>query len=474
MTQTRPPIVAILGHVDHGKTTLLSAIRNTRMPKEAGNITQGIGAFSVPDAKGKRITFLDTPGHEAFSKMRRRGVDVADIAILVVAADDGVNVQTKEAIVHIHAAKTPMIVAINKMDLPTAQPDRVKQGLAENGVLVEGYGGDVVTVPVSATKGTGIDDLLEMIHLVAEMQELKADPKALFAGVIIESRLDPHRGPLATVLVKEGTLQKGMTIYASDTKGKVRSLVDANDTSIDAANPSTPVEVLGFTDVPPVGALVTTTSSGARVTVPTGMRKRTIKERLQGYDEKTLRFIIKTDVFGSVEALRESLVSRGTDEHPIEIIHAAPGPITESDIFLAKSTGARLLGFRVPKSTTLKRLADDEGVQVETGDIIYKLLEYVDALIKGVGTAQTVRGKATIVKVFRGTSVIAGVRVEHGVFRVHDTVQILQGVNVQGVTKIASMRHLKESIKSCAAPNECGLIFTSALDFKEGDAVQLT
>jgi len=487
----RPPVVAVLGHVDHGKTTLLDKIRKADVASgEAAGITQHIGAYQVKlgAERGKRgtrktqskITFIDTPGHEAFSKMRSRGAQVADLAILVVAANDGVKPQTKEAISHIKQAKIPFLVAINKMDLQAASVEMVKGQLAETDVLVEGYGGDVVCVEVSAKTGKGIPQLLEMLLLLAEMQELKLEKKAAFKGVIIESLLDKCKGPLATLIVKKGVLRLGDRLIAEDTKGKVKAMFDDKGKRIKRAGPSEPVQVLGFKGVPPVGSVVKKTTKTTRVgaglvparngkvdLIPARPKKAAKQE--EANEIKQIKLILKADVAGTLEAIKANF----TEE--ICLISEGVGAITESDILLAQSTGAVVIGFNVPVPQDVKKLSEMEKVKIKTYDVIYHLLEDLQGQILKMlepTIDEEVLGKTEVIAEFdiKGNH-IAGCKVKEGVFSKKQPVHIMRGEKKLADAKISQMQKEREDVEEVKKGNEVGLVFKPDIDFKLGDVI---
>lgn len=472
---TRPPIVAVLGHVDHGKTSLLDYIRKTKITEgEAGGITQHIGAYQVEISNLKsqlsnqnKITFIDTPGHEAFAKMRSRGATIADIAILVVAATEGVKPQTEESIKHIKAAGIPIIVAMNKMDLPQANPDRTKGELARVGVLVEKFGGDVVIVPVSAKTGMGVDKLLEAILLVAAMNELTTDPTAPFEGVIIESKMDKSKGPLATVIVKSGKLTLGNTIYVENTEAKVRSMTDSLGKSVKEAYSSMPVEVMGWKEVPAVGAQVVATKQVAKISEAKFVGREFALPPLETM--KKLRMILKTDVAGSLEAITESLGEE------VEIVRASVGEINESDILLAKSTGSVVIGFNVRPNAKLTDFAKTEKVRIKVYTIIYELLDEiheVSQLLNKPEAIETILGEATIAQEFEfGSARIAGCQVTSGRVARNDAIKLLRKDNEIARSRIKSLRTGKADVPKVEANNECGIIFDKKLDFRLGDRI---
>lgn len=458
----RPPIVAVLGHVDHGKTSLLDKIRKTRVAeKEPGGITQTIGASQV-DFKGKKITFVDTPGHAAFSEMRARGAQVTDMAILVVAANDGVMPQTIESIEHIRAAKIPFLVAVNKIDLPGVEVEKVKAQLADNGVKVEGYGGDIVAMPVSAKTGQGIEELLEMILLLAEMEGIKADPAGELEAVVIESKKD-NRGPIGTVIVKNGTLRIGEKIAAEHVSAKVRGLMDEKGKPIKEAEPGRPVEILGFEEAPPVGAKVIRVGEiSPSQPVPPAAGPEKIKT-----EENKLNLILKADSLGTLGAIKGSLGEE------VLLVHAGIGDITESDIFLAKTTRAEVIGFRVKISPPLKRLAEEEKVIVKTEKIIYELLDYLaERVLKILEPTidREIMTRARVIAEFnREEKRIAGCLMMEGKIRKGNKVHLERGGKIVGEARITTMKHQKENISETRPGMEFGAVFAPPLDFKTGD-----
>ena len=470
----RPPIVAIMGHVDHGKTTLLDAIRHSRVvEKEHGGITQHIGAYQV-EYKGQKITFIDTPGHSAFSQMRARGAKVTDLVILVVAADDGVMPQTKESIAHIKEASVPFIVAINKIDVPGADLNKVKQQLADNNVLVEEYGGDIVTVALSAKTKQGLDDLLEMIILVSQISELKDTSREAMHGVVIESSLDRFRGPLATVLVQAGILKLNDTITTSHVKGKVRSLKDSEGKMLQEASVSTPVEVMGWEAVPGVGDEVTLATLGATKETPQELKGK-ITFNLEDPDKKEFRLIIKADVAGSLEAIVRSVKAFETQESKIRILIQETGDITESDVYLAQGSRALILGFNVKTLSGAAKIAEREKVPVRIYNIIYELLDElklgIEALAKKAQVLQ-IKGKAQVLALFDTSSgQVIGSKVLEGQFNRGDTIKLMQNETEKGQARIVSMRHLKEEITKAQMGQEFGIVTKPNLDFTIGDII---
>lgn len=462
----RPPIVSVLGHVDHGKTSLLDYIRKTSVAaREAGGITQSIGAFRVTTKNGKKITFIDTPGHEAFSQMRSRGARVADIVILVVAADDGVMPQTQESLGFIKEAEVPFIIAITKIDLPTAQPEKVKTQLAQNGVLLEGRGGDVVALEVSSKTGKGVEDLLEMISLVAELHGVSGDPKASPEAPIIETGLDPQRGPVVRTVVREGTLKIGDMIGAEGISAKVRGLFDENRKPIKEAGPGTPVEILGFSGLPPVGGTIGLPTEGKVAT------SKVAKATIQGFP-----VVLKADTAGSLEAIIASLSGK------VGILGASIGDIAEGDIVRASTIGAPIVGFNVKVGKDILALAEEEGVRIYTYKIIYELLSDVEkwAREKEELGQEKILGKAQIVAEFpHNKTRIAGCRVISGRVVRSDKLRLVRGSaeradkeEVLGTVFIKSLRRQKEEISKAEAGEEFGVFFEPQLDFKIGDVLE--
>ncbi|AMJ42073.1 translation initiation factor IF-2 [Anaerotignum propionicum] len=494
LLEERPPVVVVMGHVDHGKTSLLDAIRHSDVTKgEAGGITQHIGAYTVQIA-GKPITFLDTPGHEAFTAMRMRGAQITDIAILVVAADDGVMPQTVEAINHAKAAGVEIIVAINKMDKPSANPDRVKQELTEFQLLAEDWGGETICVPVSAATKDGIDTLLEMITLVAEMKELRANPNKNARGVIIEAQLDKGRGPVATVLVQGGTLQVGDPIVAGCAYGKIRAMTDDKGRRVKKAGPSTPVEILGLSEVPTAGDgfYVAENDKQARQvaeSIVARNRENLIKDtpqkvslddlfsQIQSGNMKELNIVVKADVQGSVEAVRQSLERLSNEEVRVRIIHGGVGAITESDVMLASASNAIIIGFNVRPEPAAKAFGDEEKVDIRLYRVIYNAIEDVTAAMKGMLDPvfeEKVLGHAEIRQLFKasGVGTIAGSYVKDGKFIRNCKVRILRDNIVVYEGDLESLKRFKDDVKEVAAGYECGLVFKKFNDLKEGDWVE--
>jgi len=492
--EPRPPVVVVMGHVDHGKTSLLDAIRHSHVTsREAGGITQHIGAYTV-EINGSPITFLDTPGHEAFTAMRLRGAMITDIAVLVVAADDGVMPQTIEAINHAKAAGVEVIVAINKIDKPSANPDRVKQELVEYGLVAEDWGGETICVPVSAQTKEGIDTLLEMIILTAEMKELKANPNKPARGAIIEAQLDKGRGPVATVLVQEGTLNVGDPIVAGAAYGKIRAMMDDKGRRVKKAGPSKPVEILGLSEVPAAGEsfYVAANEKQARQlaeSVIAKSRKDMLKDtpqkvslddlfnQIQSGNVKELNIVVKADVQGSVEAVKQSLEKLSNDEVRIRIIHGGVGAITESDVMLATASNAIIIGFNVRPEPSAKAFADEEKVDVRLYRVIYNAIEDITAAMKGMLDPvyeEKVIGHAEVRQLFKasGVGVIAGSYVLDGKFQRNAQARILRDNVVVYEGEIESLKRFKDDVKEVNTGYECGLVFKKFNDIKEGDIVE--
>ncbi|WP_442900486.1 translation initiation factor IF-2 [Faecalicatena sp.] len=490
----RPPVVCVMGHVDHGKTSLLDAIRHTNViGREAGGITQHIGAYVV-EANGEKITFLDTPGHEAFTAMRMRGANATDIAILVVAADDGVMPQTVEAINHAKAAGIEIIVAINKIDKPSANIDRVKQELAEYELIPEDWGGSTIFVPVSAHTKEGIKDLLEMILLTAEVMELKANPDRAARGLVIEAELDKGKGSVATVLVQKGTLHVGDAIAAGSAHGKVRAMMDDKGRRVKEAGPSQPVEILGLNDVPNAGEVFVgcDTEKEARSFAETFISQNKVKllddtkskmslddlfTQIKEGNLKELNIVVKADVQGSVEALKQSLLKLSNDEVVIKIIHGGVGAINESDVILASASNAIIIGFNVRPDATAKEIADREGVDLRLYRVIYNAIEDVEAAMKGMLDPifeEKVLGHAEVRQTFKasGVGTIAGSYVLDGIFERHCSVRLTRDGIVMFDGPLASLKRFKDDVKEVRAGYECGFVFENYNDIKEGDLVE--
>lgn len=489
--QPRPPVVTIMGHVDHGKTSLLDVIRQTNVTAhEAGGITQHIGAYMVR-YKGNKITFLDTPGHEAFTAMRLRGAQSTDIAVLVVAADDGVMPQTIEAINHAKSANVPVLVAINKMDKPGANPDHVKQQLAEHGLLPEEWGGDTIMVPVSAKKRQGIDDLLENILLVAEVMELKANPNRHAQGVVIEAKLDKGRGPVCTVLVQKGTLRVGDTIIAGTAFGKVRAMTNERGEKVKAARPSMPVEVLGLSDVPQAGEIMDAVDDNeARTIAEKRIEKQRVSEmqkthkvtlddifnQIQQGELKDLNIIIKADVQGSVEALRQSLEAIKNPEVRIVIVHAAVGAINESDVMLASASNAIIIGFNVRPDALVRKAAEKENVDLRTYRVIYDAINDVENAMRGMLTPEfkeVILGRAEVRQVISTPkAIVAGSYVTEGKITNNSEIRLIRDGIVVHEGKVDSLRRFKDEVKEVKSSFECGISIEKYRDIKEGDVIE--
>ncbi len=487
----RPPVVTVMGHVDHGKTSLLDVIRKTSVSAhEAGGITQHIGAYQVM-SKDKKIVFLDTPGHEAFTAMRARGAQVTDIAILVVAADDGVMPQTIEAIHHAKSANVPIIVAINKIDKPGANPDRVKQELMEKGLVPEEYGGDTIMVPVSAKQKIGISELLEMVLLVAEVQELKANPNREARGVIIEAELDKGKGPVATVLVQNGTLRIGDSIIAGTVYGKVRAMVNDRGDNVRKAGPSVPVEVLGFNDVPAAGDLLAVLDEKQARSIAEARQERqrtklmkskkvsldNLFQQIQEGSIKDLNIVIKADVQGSVEALTGSLLSLNkNDEVRVSIVHSGVGAVSESDVMLASASNALIIAFNVRPDANARRKADTENIDIRTYQVIYDALNDVKDAMSGMLAPkykEVVQGHVEIRQVMKfSKALVAGSYVLDGKIYNDSKIRILRDNIVIFDGEIDSLRRFKDEVKEVAAGYECGISIIDFRDFKEGDIIE--
>ncbi|MBP8049319.1 MAG: translation initiation factor IF-2, partial [Blautia sp.] len=491
---SRPPVVCVMGHVDHGKTSLLDAIRKTNVTRgEAGGITQHIGAYVV-DINGQKITFLDTPGHEAFTAMRMRGANSTDIAVLVVAADDGVMPQTVEAISHAKAAGVEIIVAINKIDKPSANIERVKQELSEYELIPEDWGGTTPFVPVSAKTGEGIDDLLEMILLTAEVSELKANPNRAARGLVIEAQLDKGKGPVATILVQKGTLHVGDFIAAGACNGKVRAMMDDKGRRVKQAGPSTPVEILGLGDVPNAGEVLMSFENDKEAknfaaAFVSENKNRLLEEtkgklsldnlfdQIQASDLKELPIIVKADVQGSVEAVKQSLVKLSNDEVVVRVIHGGVGAVNESDVSLAATSNAIIIGFNVRPDTTAKQLAEQEGVDLRLYRVIYQAIEDVEAAMKGMLDPvfeEKVIGHAEVRQLFKasGIGTIAGSYVLDGTFQRGCKVRITRDEEQIYEGELASLKRFKDDVKEVRAGYECGLVFQDFNDVKEEDKVE--
>ena len=489
----RPPVVTVMGHVDHGKTSLLDAIRSTHVTNtEAGGITQHIGASEV-SINGQKIVFLDTPGHEAFTAMRARGAQVTDIAILVVAADDGIMPQTIEAINHAKAAEVPLIIAINKIDKPSANPDKVKQELSEQGLLVEDWGGDVIAVPVSARQRTGIDTLLEMILLVAEMEELKANPDKRAVGTVVEAELDKGRGPVATVLVQGGTLKVGDPIVCGVACGKVRAMINSKGKRVKTAGPSTAVEILGLSEVPQGGDQFVAVPSDKVARNIAEKRQQIAREEMlksnqrmsldQFFDQmnegqvKDLNVIIKADVQGSVQAVKQSLEKLSNDEVGVRVIHGGVGAINESDVTLAAASNAIIIGFNVRPVPSAESLAEKESVDVRSYTIIYKAIEDIQAAMTGMLDPEyrdEDTGKAEIREVYKisGVGTVSGCYVTSGKIFRNGKVRIVRDGIIIHEGEILALKRFKDDVKEVNSGYECGMSFVNYNDIKVGDIVE--
>lgn len=490
----RPPVICVMGHVDHGKTSLLDAIRKTNVTdREAGGITQHIGAYTV-NVGDRKITFLDTPGHEAFTAMRMRGANATDIAILVVAADDGVMPQTVEAINHAKAAGVEIIVAVNKIDKPSANIDRVKQELAEYELIPEDWGGSTVFAPVSAKSGEGIDQLLDMILLTADIMELKANPKRKARGLVIEAELDKGRGPVATVLVQKGTLHVGDFISAGVAHGKVRAMIDDKGRRVKEAGPSTPVEILGLSDVPSAGEVFLAhdndkTAKAYAETYLAQNKEKMLEEtkgrmslddlfsQIQEGNLKELNLIVKADVQGSVEAVKQSLMKLSNEEVVVKCIHGGVGAINESDVSLASASNAIIIGFNVRPDATAKATAEREGVDVRLYKVIYQAIEDIEAAMKGMLDPvyeEKVIGHAEVRQIFKASAIgnIAGSYVLDGVFQRGCKVRITREGEQIFEGNLASLKRFKDDVKEVKAGYECGLVFEGFDKMQELDIVE--
>jgi translation initiation factor IF-2 len=490
--QPRAPIVTVMGHVDHGKTSLLDALRSTEVAAgERGGITQHIGASEV-EHDGKRVVFLDTPGHEAFTAMRARGARVTDIAIIVVAADDGVMPQTLEAISHAKAAKVPIIIALNKIDIPDADQSRVKTELTEAGIVIEEYGGDVPLVAVSAKSRIGLDELIEIVLLVADLQELKADPDREAVGTIVEAQLDKNRGPIATALVQTGTLKVGDIIVVGETFGRVRAMENDRAKRVTSAGPASAVVVLGLSDVPQAGDIlrVVADEKAARATVEQrkiaaaakggdGSGRATLEDlysQIQAGQAKELRIILKADVSGSMGAITHALEQLDQDEVRVNVIHEAAGDITDNDIMLAAASNAIVVGFNAKITDTARRAAEDEGVDVRLYDIIYKLTDDIEAALKGLlepEIVEVIEGRAEVRQIIRvgKNTVIAGSYVTDGRI-VRGGARIWRSGKVIATDRIESLRRFRDDVREVQTNYECGIGLANFHDIEEGDVIE--
>ena len=487
---TRPPVVTILGHVDHGKTTLLDSIRSSNLvAKEAGGITQRIGAYQVT-YRDHIISFLDTPGHEAFTAMRARGAQVTDIAVLVVAADDGIMPQTLEAIDHTKAAGVPIIVAINKIDRPDADPERVKRQLAEQDLLIEEWGGDVISMPVSALTGEGINELLDNVLVVAEVAELKANPSRLAKGVIVEARRDKSRGTIATVLVQTGTLKVGDNIVVDNIRGRVRAMFDDKGDPVEKAGPSMPVEVLGMPELPEAGYVfeVAPDEKTARRWVDQRTREKELQRiggptledvysRMESGEVKSLNLLVKTDVQGSNEPVRNSLEQLSTEKAKVNVIRAASGSITESDVLLATASQAIIIGFNTRVEPGARALANQEGIEIRFYNVIYTLIEEIDQALEGLLDPvyeDVIEGRATVRAIFNlgRRATVAGVYVNDGHIARNATIHVIRNNDVLYVGRINSLKHFKDDAREIATGFEGGIMLDGFNDYLEGDILE--
>jgi translation initiation factor IF-2 len=489
----RPPVVTILGHVDHGKTSLLDAIRSTDVASaEAGGITQKIGAYQVTH-NNRLITFLDTPGHAAFTAMRARGAQVTDIVILVVAADDGVMPQTREALAHARAARVPIVVALNKVDKPNANPDKVKHQLSEVGLVPDDFGGDTLVVPVSAKKRTGVDDLLEAVVLTADNTKILANPAGKLIGSVIEAQLDKAKGPIASLLIQNGTLRIGDTLVAGQAHGKIRAMYDFHGAPIESAGPSTPVSILGLSDLPLAGDLIEVLPSEREARTLTAERKLAAKSAVQGPHKpvsledvfakfkagevKELKLIIKADGQGSLEPIINSLTGLGTDDLKVNILYAETGNITENDVMLASASNAIVVGFSVQEDTSAQRAAETEGVSVRLYDVIYRLTEDVDKALSGMLEPEKkaiTTGRAEVRAVFNisKTGKIAGCIMREGEAKRNSKIRILRGGKVVHEGDVASLRHEKEDVREVRQGFECGVGVRDFHELAVGDVLE--
>lgn len=491
--EPRPPVITIMGHVDHGKTTLLDHIRKSRVAEgEFGGITQHIGAYQV-SVKGKKITFLDTPGHEAFTAMRARGAMITDIVIIVVAADDGVMPQTREAVDHALAANVPIIVAVNKIDKPGADPQRIMTEVSELGLMPEEWGGDVPYVNISAKQGTGIDELLETVTVVAELAELKANPKRMAYGSVIEGRLDKGRGPVATLLIQNGTLRSGNPIVVGATYGRVRQLVDDRGREIKSAGPATPVEITGLNDVPEAGDkfMVFETEKEARHVGEERAQKKIEEERnstsamslddlfsqMKSGEVVDLNIIVKADVNGTAEAVKSSLEKIDVEGARVNVIRSTVGAISESDILLASASKAIIYGFNVRPDANVRRKADEEGVEIRLHQVIYKMVEEIEAAMKGMlapEMEEVVTGQAEIRHIYKVSKIgnIAGCYVTDGSIKRDCGIRLIREGIIVYEGKLASLKRFKDDAKEVNQGYECGLTIENYNDIKEGDIVE--
>jgi len=493
LLKERPPIVTVMGHVDHGKTTLLDAIRKTKVAAgEAGGITQAIGAYQVKVGT-RKVTFLDTPGHEAFTAMRARGAKVTDIAVIVVAADDGVMPQTREAIDHAKAANVPMIIAVNKIDKPAANPERVKNELAELGIMPEEWGGDTIFVPTSAKQGTGIKELLETILTVADVKELKANAKRLATGTVIEAKLDKGRGPVATLLIQNGTLHHGDPVVVGSCYGRIRRMTDEDGKELASAGPSCPVEIIGLNDVPEAGDLFRAYDSEkeARAIADRRNRKRIelqrrttsalsledLSKQIEAGEIQEIPIIIKADVQGSAEAVKSALEKLDVKGVKLNVIHSTAGAISESDIMLADASKAMIIGFNVRPDATIRKKAADAGVEIRLHDIIYKITEEMENAMKGMLAPvyqEVVIGQADVTQTYKVSKVgtIGGCKVTDGKLTSGCGVRLIRDSIVVYTGKLGSLRRFKDDVKEVTSGYECGITIANYNDIKVGDTIE--
>ncbi len=488
---TRSPVITIMGHVDHGKTSLLDAIRQTNVAAgEAGAITQHIGAYQV-EMKGRKITFLDTPGHEAFTAMRARGARATDIAVLVVAADDGVMPQTIEALDHARAAGVNIVIALNKIDKPNANPERIKQQLADLGVVIEEWGGDVICVPVSAKKKQGIDDLLENLLLVADILELKAEVDCPAEGIVIEAKLDKNRGPIATLLVQKGILKTGDNLVVGTVSGKIKAMFDDDGRNIRKAEPATPVEILGMNSVPDAGQVFQVVSdekeakalieknrsAGLTTTTARGVSLTSVAAQASAGEIKELNIVLKTDVHGSIEPIKDSLEHLSNDKTRVKVIHTGTGSITETDILLAAASRAVVIGFNSKPETGAIRMAEQEKISIRQYNVIYKLIEDVEKALAGLLEPEyvdVVAGQAEVRAVFEAgkKGKIAGSQIKEGRATRDSLVRVIRGGKVIAESKVSGLRRFKDDVKEVTTGMECGVKLESFNDFEVGDILQ--
>jgi translation initiation factor IF-2 len=481
----------VIGHVDHGKTSLLDRIRHENVQSgEAGGITQHIGAYQV-ESDGRKVTFIDTPGHEAFTEMRARGAKVTDVVVLVVAADDGIMPQTQEAIEHARAAGVPMVVALNKIDVPNANQDRVLGELSERGLMPEAYGGETVTVPVSAKTGEGIDELLENILVVAELEDLKANPNAPASGYVVEGERDPGRGPVATLLLSRGTLHKGDVVLAGTAYGRVRAMLDYTGKRVKDAGPGSPVEILGLSGVPEAGTRFEVVEHERqardraqqaeeklrRQELAQGGSRRSLEDLLGQGGMQDLNLVIKADVAGSVEALKEALAKLSTDEVRVNIVRSGVGALTDSDVMLGSASDGILLGFNVRPTNTAKQVAEREGVEIRTYDVIYKALEEIEAAMRGMlapEEREQETGTAEVRQTFRtpNAGVVAGCMVTSGEIFRNNRVRLVRDGTVVYEGNIGSLKRFRDDARSVREGFECGIGIENFDDVKEGDVLE--